>query len=204
MEPVPFGVAPGRVNGFEGLTPLTFTMGTSAGTTSRSTVEHALNTTAPLAGAADLRLAFELRNPSDDAAGAFYQRAYVRLSFNGPTADLRRMAQLKVKMKSDVTRPVRIELGSSRYRTTTGRIPRFGWETTATEAGGTVTLDARMLGIAPGFTPAGDDLMMVLMAVNQIYVMAQPATRNPQTGLMPPGTSEKGWLQIDDVEIVVN
>jgi hypothetical protein len=204
MEPRPLGLKVGGVSDFENQTPLNFTMGTSAGATARTTFMHALNTTGAIGGKSDIKLDFELQNPTDDAAGsAYYQRAYVRLTFDSPTANLQRLRQIKLRLKSDVNRPVRVELGSSAYKTTMGRIPRQGWEVMATAAGGVVTLDRAMMGIAPGFTSPGDDVNAVLGAVNQVYIMAQPAMRDAQ-GLMPMGAKEKGFLQIDDVEILLN
>jgi hypothetical protein len=111
--------------------------------------------------------------------------------------------RVRLKMKSDVDRPVRIELGGT-YPTTMGTAPRFGWEATATAAGSTVTLDVSALAVARYLTPSAATVNQVLQAVSQIYVMAQATNRDATTGLMPAGTSQKGWLQIDDVELLSN
>jgi hypothetical protein len=205
MDPRPVGLRTNTVNGFESLSDLVFRMGVTAGVTTNSTIEHSLNKTAPLAGAADIRFTFELKNSTEDATGAYRQLAYVRVAFTAPTVDLRNLRQVRLKLKSDVTRPVRLEFGSSKYNPAPamGRAGRLGWETMATAAGNTVTLDVANLGLAPGTTPNGDTAANVLSAANQIYIHAQPTNRNGQ-GLMPAGTSQSGWLQIDDIELITN
>jgi hypothetical protein len=204
--PQPYGLKVNAASGFEGTTELNFTMGITVGASRGTAIQHALNRTGALAGTADLKMTFELRNSSDTPQGAYDQRAYVRIGFDTPQANLQNLRQVKLRLRSDRDRPVRLEFGSSRYlpNTAGGRTPRFGWETMATAAGNTVTLDRAMLGFAPGITPTMDVLGNVLAAVNQIYLMAQPATRNAQTGLMPTGTSEQGFLQVDDIEIIAN
>jgi hypothetical protein len=81
-----------------------------------------------------------------------------------------------------------------------GRASRLGWETTATAEGSTVTLDIANLGRAPGTVANGDTPVAVLSEATQLFIHAQPTNRDAQ-GLMPPGSSEAGWLQIDDVEL---
>jgi hypothetical protein len=204
MDASPFGLRTNVINDFETANKLSITLGTSTGTSANTTAMHMLENTGAIGGAADVRLTFELKNSSADAKGAFDQRAYVRLNVYGPNLNLQKLKTVRLKLRSDVTRPVRVEVGSGKYKPYTGRPPRFGWETTATAAGGTVTLDATKLAIPAGVTSPGDVLADIMSSVTIIYVIAQPVNRDATTGLMPAGASERGWLQVDDVELIAN
>jgi hypothetical protein len=157
-----------------------------------------------MAGTTDARLTFEIRNDSDTAAAAFTQYAGLRFYYNGPTVSLAGMRQLRVKLKSDRDRTVRIEIESAAYRPSTATVrPKFGWTVMATAAGATVTLDPAAATIQPWATANGDTLGTILGSTNRLTINAIPTGRG-SNGLLPAGTSDKGWLQVDDLELVMN
>jgi hypothetical protein len=197
----------GGVSGFEAVSQFGYDLAVRSTRNDTSTItRQGVNTTAPLAGAQDLRIEFDLRNQSDGAAGANSQFAGMRFYIHdSPTADLRGLREIRLRVKADSARPVRVTLESSARNMSNVPInQRLGWDATATPAGVQMTLraaDARFAPWAP--MPAEHPAAEILEWVTRIYVGAR-AKGLDAGGLLPAGTADRGWLQIDDVEIVMN
>jgi hypothetical protein len=199
---LPYMLRVGQVNGFEGVAQLNFRMGVTASANTNSVAMHALNTQGALGGTNDVRLDFELRNSSDDAKGAHTQRASIRTIFNEPTVNLSQIRTLRFKAKANVARTLRVEIGSSKYKTvTSGPSPRFGWDVMVGPTAGTVTLDMSRLGLPVGAMSVGQSTGEILPEASGITFNAYPNGKG-SNGLLPMGQSDKGWVEIDDVELL--
>jgi hypothetical protein len=165
-------------------------------------VTRDLNATGALGGTSDARIDFDLRNEQDTPPVPFLPNTvYASLRFlpANLVMNLAPLKQITMRIKTDSARTVRIDLNSSKYKGTSSRV-RYGWDVMANAAGVTVTLTPAMLGLTPGGTNVGEVLADVLQNVTGLYITALPNGRSAQ-GLLPAGTTDKGFLQVDDIQI---
>jgi hypothetical protein len=62
-----------------------------------------------------------------------------------------------------------------------------------------VALEIARLGMPAGVTNPGHDLTAVLQNVTGLYIVALP-NGLATTGLLPAGTADTGWFQLDDLQ----
>lgn len=195
-EVTSFGLAVDAANDLEAADPVGFAMGSDAMASGGSTVARKLNRTAPLRGGADARLDFEIRN--QNTAAPWHHWAFMRLAFAGGAVDLGRVRQIRVRLRSNLARGVRVEVESPRYKATLGK---FSAQVMATAEGGEVTVDLATLAFPSWGKPAGDVLADVLAGASGLTFAPDIVGRNG-AGFFPPGASDKGWLQVDDIVFV--
>jgi spore coat protein H len=190
------------VNDFESLSPLAFSMGLDSSSNRNSSRDHDLNRNNPVSGAADARLTWELRNDNaDPSKGAWGQWVVFRFAFPDPLVDLRRLKQVRFKARADAApRSIWVALESPRYADPdAGRL--FGWS-----VGLETTADAHVLDIGALTQPSWDDSPpddrdTVLGDVSALIVSIN-AEGLLETGVFPPGLTDRGALQMDDIELV--
>ena len=192
-----FGLpAPGGTS-FEGLTPLPVLLNMTSESNSRSGAVHALNYDNPISGGADLRLDFELANERDNVVqGAFLQFVSWRIPVAGP-GDLAMLKALRVRMKADNIRSVRIELDSPRYKNG-AESPRYGWEKLIGRQVSELDLPRDMLRLPGGGTQGEVPLDEILSQVSGLIITPQPLGLSDD-GLFKVGQTDVGFLQVDDV-----
>lgn len=196
------GLVLGRPNDFERLHPLAFAMGAGVLANARSTIGRRLNAERPLAGAADARIEFEYRNSDDDPSkGAWSHWSNLRFGFRGDAVDLRKLRAIKLKVRADSERTIRLDLDSPAAKA--GHLGvRHGWDFSAGPAPREITLDAAQLAIPAWAQEPGDLRGEVLEVVNGLIFTAGANGRDDR-GLLPPGAADRGFVQLDDILIVV-
>jgi spore coat protein H len=190
------------VNDFEGLSPLAFSMGLDSSSNRNSSRDQDLNRDAPLAGAADARLAWELRNDHDDPdRGAWGQWVVFRFGFPDPQVDLSRLEQVRFKGRADgIPRGIWVALESPKYSDPdSGRL--FGWSVGLETTAGTHVLDIGAL-TQPDWGDGPDDDRDSVLSYTSALVVSINAEGLQESGVFPPGVTDRGSLQIDDIELV--
>jgi spore coat protein H len=194
QEPATAGLRAQGVNDFETVDAYGAASATLVETSPDSALRARLHSARPLAGSADLRAEFELRDDGKNKAWA-----EVHLLMSTPVAALAHEGQLRLRLASNVEREVRIELGSPAYGS--GTAGRFGWRVRVPPGGGEFALWLADLQ-APSWAPLPEGLLEVVLAqVSALVFSPVPVGRGP-SGLLPAGTADLGWLQVDDVEFL--
>jgi hypothetical protein len=200
-EPIlPFGLDPSRRNDFEAANQVSLWRSVEARANPRSRVAHGLGLGRALAGRADLRLDFELRNDSRAAADRFRQWASLRLPFAGGAADLRQVEAIRLRLRADAPRTIRIDVESARYPGDDAAL-RMGWDVAVSGEARRVSL--RLGDLAPPVWSTADRLPRdeVLARATGLSFHPQPVGRLA-SGFFPEGRSDPGTLRIDDIELV--
>jgi hypothetical protein len=195
----PFGLDLARRNDFEAATPASVWRSVDATGNARTRLAHGLGLRHALAGRADLRLDFELRNDSRAAADRLLQWARLRVPFAGGTADLSRVGSIRLHLRADSPRTVRVDLESPRYGSDDPGL-RYGWDVAASRAPRALTLEVSELALPVWSTAAPAPLAEVLAHATALSFNPQPKRRSA-SGFLPDG-SDPGFLRVDDIEFV--
>jgi spore coat protein H len=196
MTAAPFGLAAPGLTDFESSTPLTFLLSTSSESNLKSSAYHDLNRRAALGGNADARLEFELRNDSNDPnAGAFSQWAVMRLPLEKQTS-LVGLKRIRLRVRADNIRNVRVELSSPAYGDEAA--DRYGWSLLGGQAIDSGVLELGQLALPDG--SRGPTLGAVLNSVDGLIISPEARGRS-DSGLLPAGKADTGFIQIDDISI---
>lgn len=166
----------------------------------RSTVSAGLGAVDPLRGRADLRLAFELRNDSFEPASRWMQWASLELPFAEPVADLSDRSALRVKLRSDAPREVRIDLESPLYEGAPGAV-RYGWTVRVAEHAREVLLPMAELRVPEWADPLPRSAQEVMTRTTGLSLNPQARGRRA-SGYFGPGESDRGFLEVDDIEFL--
>ena len=195
----PLRIDTGEVLGFELQDDYTLTTeGTWMYRSPSSTVSVEINTVDPMSGAQDLRLGFQYANGDEP----YQQWCSYGMPLAGGANDLTSFTGIRLWVRADQPRVVRLDLDSPESTEARHRI-RFGWDVPATEVATEVEVlfsDAALAGwvIADGLDP-GDDLQSVLAAVTALVIEPQCVGRD-DTGQLPDGTTDEGFVHVDDIE----
>ena len=200
-EPVAaLGLDLARRNGFEQTRELAVWRSVQARGNPRSRVAASLSLAHALAGRADLRFDFELRDESRDASGAFLQWARLELPFAGGSADLTGTERVELVLRADPPRTLRIEIEGPGYGADDPAL-RYGWDVEATRTPQRLRLPLRDLALPAWSQAPPAPLAAVLARATALCISPQPRGRLA-SGLFPPGQSDAGSLEIDDVALV--
>ncbi len=196
-----FGLDPARRNDFEAVNEVSLWRSAEVAGNPRTRVAHGLGLARALAGRADLRLDFELRNDSRAPADRFRQWASLRLPFAGGNTDLSAVERLRLRLRSDGgPRTVRIDVESPRYPSDDAAL-RYGWDVEAGPEPRFVTLELGDLAPPVWSSAAPPPLAEVLARATGLSFHPQPVGRLA-SGFLPEGRSDPGTLRIDDVELL--
>jgi hypothetical protein len=200
-EPAPgFLLEVGHRNDFEATTEASLWRSAQTLSNRRSRVAHRLGLAHALAGRADLRLDFELRDDSHDPEDRFLQWASLMLPLAGGSADLSRIEGVRLRLRADAPRTLRIDVESPRYPNHSAGL-RYGWDVAVTPAARQVTLAIRDLAL-----PVWSELEPVAQV--EVLARASGLSFHPQprgrlaSGFFPSGGSDSGALRIDDIEFL--
>jgi hypothetical protein len=200
-EPAPgFVLEVGRRNDFEATTEASLWRSVEILSNRRSRVAHGLGLGRALAGRADLRLDFELRDESRTPADRFLQWASLTLPMAGGAADLRRTEGLRLLLRADSPRELRIDVESRRYPSDAAE-QRYGWDLRVGAAPRRLTLAFADLSL-PAWSEA-EPLPLEEVLANATGLSFHPQPRGRlRSGFFPPGGSDSGVLRIDEVELL--
>jgi len=195
-----FGLDPSRRNDFEAVSEASLWRSTEVAGNARTRVAHGLGLSHALAGRADLRLDFELRDDSRAPADRFLQWASLRLPFSGGAVDLGRFEGLRLRLGADAPRTLRIDVESARYPGDDAAA-RYGWDVEVSGTPRVATLALRDLALPVWSTDTPLPLGEVLARATGLSFHPQPVGRLA-SGFYPIGRSDPGVLRIDDLELL--
>jgi hypothetical protein len=200
-EPVaPFGLELGARNDFEAASEVSVWRSIRTAANPRSRVAHGLGLSRALAGRADLRFDFELRDESREPRDRFLQWASLRIPFARGSADLREVGRLRLRLRADAPRTVRIDVESRSYPSDDPAL-RWGWDVAVSPRARIATLELADLALPAWSTAEPVPVERVLSRASALSFHPQPVGRLA-SGFFPRGRSDPGAFQIDDVELL--
>lgn len=195
---VPLTIDPNALNDFETFTAESTQAGPVLMANPGSTVAASVSFASPLSGTRDLRVDFEYRNTSK----AWEQWLYFSIPTNVGEFDSRAMTGLRLTVRADIARTLRVDLESPANTAGNAGI-RVGWDVPVTTNAKTVELllaDAEVPSwtVDQGIDPQ-DDLAKIRASVTGVAFHPYCTNRNGQ-GFLPDGVTDKGWAEIDDLQ----
>jgi spore coat protein H len=201
LTPAALDLSVSHVNDFEALddTLLTLLPSLSNGTTTtnltlagpaRADGEPALE------GLQSLLLSFEYRNQGQIAWG---QWTSLSLTFEGRPTDLSNLSGIRLTVRTDSPRLVRVDLDSTLYEAGIEGI-KFGWDVAASNAPLPVELRFATAGLPAWAHATGDQLPNIRKRVEALAFHAMCNGRD-SGGLLPEGTTDPGFLELDAIEL---
>ena len=198
-QPVePLGLSATTVNDFEAADDFGLLIGSQTWLGPNVTASRSINTTAPLAGAQDLRLDFEYR----DGIDPWSQWLELLVPLTAIPVDVSSMTGIRFWVSADQNRNLRLNLDSPAQSASNQGI-RFGWDVAVGPTPELVEVlfaDAAVQtwAIAEGRDP-GDPLSAVLSSVTALLFQPECVGRGA-SGFLPEGTADVGTLSVDDLE----
>jgi spore coat protein H len=198
---VPLEIDVTQVTDFEAQDDFGLTMGPSLYCNPNSTVSVAVNTTEPLAGAQDLVMSFEYANEPDDDWGQWTQ---FTIPFTSGSVDLSSLTGLRIELKADQARTLRLDIESPNNTARDAGV-RFGWDVSIGQTAKQADVkfaDAKVpsWAVDQGLDP-GDDLAVILSTASGFVFHPQCVGRSDADGQLPEGTTDPGFLEMDDIEL---
>lgn len=184
-------------NDFETATSLGAQLAFAIRANVNSEASQEAHTTGALDGKQDIRLNFVYRDPSDHG---WRQWINYFMPFTDGFHDLTSVGQVRMLLRTDQPRTVRIELESDLYQSSNKGI-NFGWEVAITTTPTPVRLvldNARLPSRATGTT---DVLSRIRSHVNGLTFNPAVVGRNA-SGNLGSGNEDPGYLQIDDIQFL--
>jgi hypothetical protein len=165
---------------------------------SASTVSVALNKDAPMKGSQDLVMKFTYGNE----AAPWGQWSFYRIPMRGGAVDMSARTGIRMWMKADRDRTVRLDLDSPHSKGAMQGI-RLGWNVALSATPTQVDVKLAQAAtpawaIAQGKDPK-DDPSAILSTVNGL-VWSPQCVGCGASGQLPAGTNDTGFIGIDDVE----
>jgi hypothetical protein len=194
----PFELPVAEVSDFEATDAAAIALGAVPLCNPRSTVSASLNAVEPLAGQRDLRLDFVYRNPSDPPQNPWDQWIYFPLRLSEAPRVLSTLSGLRLLLRADSPRTLRIDLDSDVYQASQEGI-KFGWDIPVEATPRQVELRFADAKLPPWARLTSDSLERVLERVEAIAFHPYCAGRDA-AGFLPKGGSDPGFLEIDQLE----
>lgn len=195
---VPLSLSLTSNNDFETATSLGAKLAFAIRANVNSDISQDVRTIGALDGKQDIRLIFEYRDPSGLPDHGWQQWIDYFMPFTNGFQDLTSVAQVRLILRTDQPRTVRIELESDLYQEPKKGI-KFGWDVAATSSPTQVRLllnNAKLS--AKGTT---DVLSHVRTHVSGLTFNPSVVGRNA-SGNLGSGNSDPGYLEIDDVQFL--
>ncbi|MBN1612147.1 MAG: CotH kinase family protein [Polyangiaceae bacterium] len=188
-----------QIADFEDQDDFGLTMGPSLYCNPNSTVSVAVNTTEPLAGAQDLVLSFEYANQPDDDWGQWTQ---FTIPLTSGSNDLTSFTGVRMWLKADQARTLRLDIESPNNSAREQGV-RLGWDVPVGQTANQVDVKLAEAAVPSwagdqGLDP-GDNLADIVSAASGLVFHPQCAGR-ANDGQLPDGTTDPGFLEIDDIE----
>lgn len=194
-----------RNNGLEDLDELQVLMGVNGMCNPNSSLAFGLDRKDPIRGKKDLRADFVFRNEQEGPEGAWQQWCQLTLALEALPggADLSGGRKLRMKVRADRERNMRVTLDSPKYvMENTMNGVTYGWETQLGPDVRTLEFEIEQAAY-PSWARVRPDVKLadVVRSVGGITFSPQAVGRNAQ-GLFPEGAQDAGWIQVDDIEFV--
>lgn len=185
------------VNHFEAATPLGIRFGNPARSGLGSSFEVRLGESDALAGERHLELGFELKDSSEP----WTQWTRFTLPFDSPDpADLTGRSLLRLVLRADAPRTLRISLDSSNY-STFDRDATFGWDVEVDGSRQVIELPLATASLPAGATHVPDQLADILLAATALFVEPLVKGRD-ESGFLGAGKRDAGRIQLDDIQFL--
>ena len=196
----------GGPNDFEGVDPLGFVVGATGMSNPTTTLSYGPNQNAPIAGAADARIDFEFRDTSPPVA--WQQWLFVNFRMDGGQATLvdSGVTGIHFKARSNANRQLRVDIESPNNPETNKGVC-LGWDVNITTGAqeyvvtlATAAIPSWRLGQSPQPVPS-TDRNAVFNQMTGLVFRPQAINRN-SSGTFPDGVTDRGYVEIDDIEFV--
>jgi spore coat protein CotH len=191
--PVVLDVA--QSNGFETADDYGLTAGTMLMSNANSSASVEVNATDPIAGSQSIRFQFDFGNETK----AWNQWAFYALPFVTVPADLSGFKGIRVTLRSNADRTVRFDLKSPKNSGTNDGI-QVGWDVAVTTTAKAIEVTLADAKVPSWATDPKDDLQGILKTVTALSFQPGCNGRNA-SGQLPDGVTDKGWLDIDAIEL---
>lgn len=200
VTPAALDLSPTAVNDFEALDDEVLTLLPSfsnPGTTTRVSLASAAEPVQPaLEGEKSLLLAFEYRNDGQKPWGQWTNLA---LGFRDRPLDLSERTGIRLTLRTDGPRTVRVDLDSRLYEASNEGI-KFGWEIAATSEPLTIELSFASASLPVWAHATADQLPAIRQRVDGLAF--QPMCNGRDAGgLLPEGMGDPGFLELDAIEL---
>lgn len=192
---VPFQLVVAPVNDFEAADDDGLNAGTSLMSNAHSTTSVTVNASAPLDGNQSLRIGFGF----GDEATAWQQWMLYRIPFASAPADLSKLTGIRLKVRSDHPRVLRLDVDSPKNSAGDQGVA-VGWQVPVDVATATVTLLLAEAKDPSWAADPGDDLTAILQSATGLIFRPQ-CNHLDGSGHLPAGVTDEGWIDIDDLEI---
>jgi len=199
LTPAPLDLSVSAVNDFEAIDADVITLLPSFSNPGTETSIGLVSAATPgqsLEGLQTLRLSFEYRNDGQKPYGQWINLA---LPFQGRPVDLSARSGIRLTVRTDTARTVRVDLDSALYEASIEGI-KFGWEIAATNAPLTVELPFSTASLPVWAHATSDQLSAIRQQVDGLAF--QPMCNGREgSGLLAEGTSDPGFLELDAIEV---
>ncbi|MFO7178164.1 MAG: CotH kinase family protein [Pseudomonadota bacterium] len=194
----PVAIDPTAVTGFEDQDDFGLVDGSVLVKNPNSTFTVSVNRHAPMRGEQELLMSFDFRNEVDP----WQQWAVYGVPLSTGAHDVRSLTGLRLWVRSDQTRTLRLDLDSPESSERDAGI-RIGWDIVVTEEAREVEVSFSNARVADWVTAEGrdpgDDPNDILRTVSGLFFAPQCVGRG-DSGQLPEGTSDSGFVAIDDIE----
>ncbi len=189
----PLAINPFALNDFEHLDTFGIRLSTLLLTNPNSSAAASPNRDEPLSGEQDLRLDFEYGNEAEP----WGQWSFFRVMLSTGALDVREFEGIRMKVRSDTARRLRFEVESPLYSAPEEGI-RFGWDAPVTPEPTTIEVRFTEATIPTWARDPGDVLDAILAHTTGLTF--HPLCEGAETtGQLPEGTSDVGFVSIDDL-----
>ena len=195
----PFSLSLSKVNDFEEEDATSIALGAVPLCNSHSTVSATLRTSLALSGMRDVRLDFVYRNEGEPPARPWDQWIYFPLRFEDAPRALSTLSGIRLLLRADTPRTLRIDLDSSEYEASIEGI-KFGWDVDVGPSASEVELRFADAKVPLWARPTSDMLSRVLARVEGLAFHPYCNGRDA-AGFLPAGGSDPGFLELDQIEL---
>lgn len=201
LTPAALDLSVSAVNDFEalndGLLPLLPSFSNPTTTTSVTLARDAASAAPALEGLQSLLLSFEYRN---EGLTPWAQWTNLALGFQGRPIDLNEYSGIRLTLRTDSPRTVRIDLDSVLYEASVEGI-KFGWEIVTSSTPLPVELAFADATLPAWARPTGDQLPAIRQRVDALAFHPMCNNREAFGGLLAEGTTDPGFLELDAIEL---
>lgn len=188
-------------NDFETATSLGARLAFPIRASANTGVSQEVNTKGALDGKQDIRLNFVYHDPSSTPSHGWRQWIDYFMPFNSGFHDITSVSQVRMILRTDQPRTVRVELESDLYQSSNNGI-HFGWEVAVTSAPTPVRLVLDNARLPSRVTETTDVLSHICTRVSGLtfnpFVVGLNASGN-----LGSHNSDPGYLQIDDIQFLM-
>jgi spore coat protein CotH len=183
------------LNGFENQTDSGLITGTGIYPGAGATADFTINSADALSGERSLRIDFEFANAEDP-----WQQTlnYIVPMTNSPH-DVSSLTGIRLQLRADQSRELRLELDST-YTTASDDWLRRGWGVAVSDVITEVEVRFEDAVLTSWGTDPASTLEEVLSSVIGINFFLIGSGIDEETGFLPDGTTDVGFLEVDDVE----